>query len=274
MICMRLRNLFLASRFPLAAICTLGLVFVSQHVTSLDFSIQTAALSLITVALLPLLLYVGLFALAFAWGLITQGAVAVGDGFRIYDVVADFIPSYYQWLFCRRHPLLWGSYLGAILGLVASCGMILWIKEPGEKLTTEILENIREAILKQSEKSHSLPKRTEGQLLYRDIGIELNGFVLDSFGRPLDYDMRELSFRLRSIGYDGRPGTDDLCVTGRIKKLVPPGSAEQETLRDRLARRLLPKHDLKLGEHVTIRIDARDWSNEPPETNELMCPEK
>ena len=68
------------------------------------------------------------------------------------------------------------------------------------------------------------PKPTEaGQLSWESLGKPQRGrFVLDGFARPVEYQVagawKVASYRVRSFGYDGRPGGgDDLCVSGATK---------------------------------------------------------
>ncbi|MDB5339277.1 MAG: hypothetical protein JWN70_4896 [Planctomycetaceae bacterium] len=288
---MRLRNIICAGRFPVAAVSVFGLMLVAQNVTSIGLVFNTTFVLLLAVTFLPLLLYVGVFTLVlsplvFICFICDFLGLSGPSGFKIYEAVADGIGPYYRWLFGITRPLLWGACFGATIGLAALWAITVGIRQPGEQETKMILTRVRDAVIKQFEETGKLPPRTERQLLCRDICIERDGFVTDSFGRPLDYDVREPTFRLRSMGYDGRPGADDLCMIGRVERpdqeVAPETTAsdkpENEATRkiaEEIGQEITSKFGLEFDKNkVQIRIGSPDSNADAREFNELMCPQK
>lgn len=248
------------AKFALSSLAAAGAVVGGGWATSLTTVMYGASLSLLTFALFPFLLIAFGLALPFLLAalvvlsvlacvlgalfgapaspadpsMIVDGAV---EGFRISRFGAKILAPYYRWLGRTRHPVLWGSVFGSILGVGILWGLITWLVLPGEARTVKILLATRDAVLEHFSKADQLPPVNNGSLLYTDLGIDLAGPVVDGFGQPLEFDAQPPSFRLRSRGFDRRPGSDDFCVTGevelnRVQQLIRWGKAAKALVQD------------------------------------------
>ncbi|MES2793050.1 MAG: hypothetical protein V4719_25785 [Planctomycetota bacterium] len=277
---MRLQKYAFAGKFSLTAISVFALILVAPMVASFNTIYYGTMITLGAVGLFPFVIYASVFAIAmFRIVLAELLMFPIGQGsyegfWRLYEDAADSIVPYYQWLFERPKWLLFGAFFGATSALIALWLVVLLLKEPGEKRTTELLANLKEAVISHFEKSRKLPPRTDGQLLYRDLGMDQDGFVLDGFGRPLDYDVRETSFRFRSMGYDGRLGTDDLCIAGSVKKTVTTVLKKHEAGILKAVKDSLKNPGIRFRiQDATNTLEVESRLPGMPEFNELVCPQ-
>ncbi len=229
------------TKFMLTTFITAVLVAGGGWMTSLSTVMYAASISLFTFAFLPfVLILVGiaipllalvavifgmimaLVGAAFGVGgaanpdptLVVDGAIS---GIKVTREGARILKPYYSWLSRTRHPVLWGGVAGTFLGAVLLWGLITWLVLPGEARTVEILVTTRDAVIQRFKDTRQMPPANAGQLKYQDIGINLPGPVVDGFSQPLEFDVQLPSFRLRSRGFDRRPGADDFCTTGQVE---------------------------------------------------------
>ncbi len=281
-------------KFLLATFISFAAIFIAGWTTSLSMVMYAASLSLFTFAFFPFLLiivgialpFVGLtlFLLSIFAAVIAplgggipantvdpeslvdgalHGAKVARFGSRMFD-------TYYRWLARTRHPLLWGTVVGTFLGAVSLWGLITWLVLPGEARTAEILVTTRDAVILQFKEMQQMPPVRDGHLLFRDIGIDLPGPVVDGFGQPLDFTIREPSFRLHSNGFDRRPGSDDMCTTGEVEL-----SALQKLKRwTKIAAKVASTLEFKLVDgkvKINGKLNLRDAAKQ---ITELRCGEK
>lgn len=247
-------------KFALTSLATAGVVVGGGWATSLTTVMYGASLSLLTFAALPLVLIafgiglpflmtalVVLSAIVGVFGAMCGALMSPADpslivdgtvqGIRISKFGVKILGPYYRWLSRTRHPILWGSVFGAILGTGILWALITWLVLPGEARTAKILVATREAVLQNFQKTRQLPPVNNGAILYKDLDIDLPGPVVDGFGQPLEFEAHPPSFRLRSRGFDRQPGTDDFCVTGevelnRLQQLIRWGKVAKALVQD------------------------------------------
>lgn len=246
--------------FLLTSLLTAALIGVGGWMTSLSMVLYGASLSLLTFALLPFVLILLGIAVPFLMAAVVMlslvasvigpllgqavepvepAAVVDGamSGIEITSFGGRIMAPYYRWLTTTRHPALWGGVAGVVVGAGLLWGLITWHVLPGEARTVQILTATRDAVLEQFRATKQLPPVTGGHLLYKDMGMEIAGPVVDGFGLPLEYDVQLPSFRLRSRGFDQRPSADDFCLTGEVElnalqKLVRWKDAAKQLVKD------------------------------------------
>jgi hypothetical protein len=193
--------------------------------------VRGAVVSVAVFALLPFAIItagIGL-ALLLLWislilSLLSHGGDVVISGVGEEAIVESgvrMIPGYYRWLATRRHPVFWGVPLGLVLGALTLSWMLALVDVPKEENTAQSLAEVHALIERFYNEKGSYPKPTEaGQLTWAALGQPEKGMlVLDGFARPLEYRVggawKVATYRIRSFGYDGRPGGgDDLCASG------------------------------------------------------------
>lgn len=206
-------------------------------ITGLRSVMHGAILSIATVALLPfvviagglLLLMVAGFVLgcvatltgeppAVDHGLYAAGEVLLGGG-------RWFARRYYRFIARQRHPLAWGVPAGVLFG-----GLMLWVLIaalvlPGEAQTVRILSQAKTSIDQIYQQAGQFPRPDrQGHLAASALGgasVAARVILVDGFGQPLQYEVWGkwplASWRLVSLGFDGRAGADDLCASGTTK---------------------------------------------------------
>jgi hypothetical protein len=171
-------------------------------------------------ALIVLALIVSLLAAIFG-----GDSVSTGGGEDLVEMGADAIPGYYRFLLRQRHPFFWGIPMGILIGGLGLWGFISIFILPGELRTAAILIDAQARIEQQFEQRGTFPAPTEaGHISLRALGDEKapeDAVLLDGFGHPVVYKKWGLwkvaTWSLRSSGYDGKPGRDDLCRHGGTK---------------------------------------------------------
>jgi hypothetical protein len=198
-----------------------------------------ALLALAVAALLPFVLVAGglLVVMLIGFLLALSAAVAgAGDAFddglpgageAVVDGGGWLIPRYYRFLGRQRHPVFWGIPAGGLFG-----GLLLWallavFVVPGETRTVRDLTEAKAGIERLYSESGGFPRPDE----HGHLRLEPNRPVLeDGFGRPLNYDVsgrwKLASWTLTSLGFDGKPSADDLCVSGSTGLLEWAGKVE------------------------------------------------
>src|SRR5438105_1430950 len=131
-----------------------------------------------------------------------------------------------------------GAFSGLLVGALALGALLAQYVVPGEVCTLQRMRALQSGIEGYHHHHAGYPVPVEGNGI--DIGLvsDTKGgwpFCLtsstgtqapdhvsvDAFGRRLQYDVSGrwpyASYRLRSLGYDGHPGSDDLCLDGRSR---------------------------------------------------------
>jgi hypothetical protein len=170
------------------------------------------------IALSLLVVVLGLLA-----ALLAEGGVEVPHdaGASVGELGLRLVGPYYRFLARRRHPVFWGVPIGALAGGLGLWALLATIVLPGEARSAVAIAGAQADVERCYARTSRYPEPTpEGHLLRRDLDPAAGeGAVRDGFGRPLRYEKRGrwkvASYRLRSDGFDGRPGGgDDLCRSG------------------------------------------------------------
>jgi len=246
----------LATMVPAAVVVVIGW-FTGAHYFAYRASMSVAAFLFFPFLVVGILLVIGLFA-AFA----VPGEVVLLPVLGVY-----LFKPYYRWLSRRRHPVFWGSWVGVLLGAVVLFGLNYWVILPGDAATAETLLRLETAIENVYDERKRYPEADEnGHLRFAELnGVDvpvIDGVVVDGFGRPFEYEMegrwRAARYRLRSYGYNGKPGgRDDLCLShatrlaraaefaAGVRDLLSP---EEEGRIDRLTRSWDDIQSLRCGD--------------------------
>ncbi len=225
------------------------------HLTIIVLSV--AAFLPLLLALALVLIFVGMSAIAILSG-DPDAAPSASDAYAATEGLVAifcrvFLP-YYRMLFTRRHPALLGAACGLLLGTLLVWTLLSLLVLPGEVCTLKRMGTIQSAI----EKRHT-PSPLSGQWVdHAILGEEAKGWpfcpapsvapygpteiLLDGFGRRLSYEVAGhwplTSYRLSSLGYDGKASGDDLCLSG---------SSRARAALDRLGDAAGTIHDLLTG---------------------------
>jgi hypothetical protein len=190
---------------------------------------RAAVISVAVFALLPFAVFAGaMFLVVAAMFLSVLGGLGFFGGMLVHaggeaagEASLKMAPKYYRWLASRRHPVFWGVPLGLLLGGLTLSWMLALVDVPKEGNTAQSLAEVQDEIERAYRDTGRYPKATEdGRLTWAALGKPNKGmFVLDGFARPVEYRVagawKVAAYRVRSYGYDGRPGgNDDLCVSG------------------------------------------------------------
>ena len=212
-------------RWTFLAAAAAGLFAVSCLAwgTGLRDAFHGLLLGLAAAALLPFILIVAALALFAAAGLVA-GLVAQEDislaaaAEGVTGGGGRLARAYYAFIWRqRRHPLAWGLGTGLALGIVGVWAMLAALIVPRESQTLNVLLLTQARI--QALPAH--PEPPADGLLYPSLwGAPASASpVLDGFGRPIHYTRAgawgATSYTLRSLGYDGVPSDDDLCLSGK-----------------------------------------------------------
>jgi hypothetical protein len=213
-----------AIRFFLAAVITALIVLIAGWFTDVRQLLHWLLLTLAVTAFLPFVIIGGGLAagliLALAAAILGADASAgadIGEGATIVGV--HILRPYYRFLARRRHPVFWGATAGLLLGCLLLGGVIALVIVPAETRTVQILAETQQQIEKFHKKTGRFPTPdAEGRLTSKALeAARADDFILDGFGRPLHFRLRGkgilASYTLISWGYDGKPGTDDLCIS-------------------------------------------------------------
>ena len=193
-----------------------------------------ALAALIVWGLWPLLLIVGGLAalmivavIAVSLGLVDHGAGSdtglggMGEGVVVGG--SKLARIYYRFLGRVRHPIAWGAAAGALAGTALVWAILGLYVIPRERRTLDTLMQVRSALEDRYRQAGSYPSPTEdgtvpATLLSTGGPTRDAGPVADGFGRPVRYRLggawKIASYTVSSLGFDGRPSDDNLCVTG------------------------------------------------------------
>jgi len=179
-------------------------------------------LGLAAAALLPLIVVVVALAAFAAAGLVAGlvaqediGAAAAAEG--VASGGGRLARAYYGFVWRqRRHPFGWGLATGLGLGVLGVwVALALWVV-PRESQTLSVLLLAQARV--EALKAHPEPA-ADGLFHPSQWGGAGGEPVLDGFGRPIRYVRAgawlATSYTLRSLGFDGVPSDDDLCVGGQ-----------------------------------------------------------
>jgi len=204
---------FLLATLLLAAVIIGVGWFTDAHQFAYRASMSVATFLFFPFVVVGILFVIGLFVT-----FVVPGEVVLLPVLGVY-----LFKPYYRWLSRRKHPLFWGSLVGVLLGAVVLFGLNYWVILPGDAATATTLLKLETAIAEVYDERKRYPAADEnGHLLFADLnGVDvpaIDGVVVDGFGRPFEYEMegrwRAARYRLRSYGYNGKPGgDDDLCVS-------------------------------------------------------------
>jgi hypothetical protein len=218
-----------ALQMALSASAMAAAVALGGWATGLREVLYGVLLSLLVFALLPFVIIAAGVALTLVIGILAGLAEGAGDsmraeaGLKLAGGGVRLLRPYYRFLGRQRHPVLLGLPGGALLGALILWGALAAARLPREARTAEILAAARQQIEEHHRRTGRYPAVVAGgSLSAADLGLPLpagsDGALLDGFGRPLRYQLsgpaRLASYRLQSLGYDGAPGRDDLCVSG------------------------------------------------------------
>jgi hypothetical protein len=208
----------------------MGAILVAAMLAGVRRIAYGALAALVVAGLWPLLILLGAFAalmiLAVLVGLVGgEGVGDIGLGDASEGAVrggAKLASSYYRFLARLRHPVLWGAVAGAVAGTAVVWAILALYVVPRERRTLETLLHVQLALEDEYQRTGSFPRPTgEGTvppaLLDEPAGQPATP-ILDGFGRPILYDLKGLwklaSYTVSSMGFDGHPSDDDLCLTG------------------------------------------------------------
>lgn len=212
---------------------TAGIVMAAIVVAAMVAGVRRIAYgalaALVVAGLWPLLVLLGGFAafmiLAVLVGL--AGGDGVGDvglGDASEGAVrggAKLAAVYYRFLARLRHPVLWGVGAGAVAGTAVVWAILALYVVPRERRTLETLLHVQLALEDEYQRTGAFPRpAADGTLppaLLDDAG-KTAAPILDGFGRPILYDLKGVwklaSYMVSSVGFDGHPSDDDLCLSG------------------------------------------------------------
>jgi hypothetical protein len=204
------------------AVLVAGALVAAALATGVRRVAYGALAALLVAGLGPVALVVGGFALllvaSFVVGLLggahlrDESLGAAGEG--VVHGGGKLIRSYYRSLARVRHPVVWGFVAGAAAGTAIVWGALAFDVIPRERRTVEVLLRVRSALEQRYEADGSYPAPTESGAVPPGLAAE----TTDAFGRPIGYRLtgawKIASYTLTSLGADGRPSDDDLCVAG------------------------------------------------------------
>ena len=221
-------------KFTLSSLVTTALVIGIGWFSGAKLVMHGAFIAVAATALLPfLILAVILFLptmIMLSCGLIGMFMAIEGVGLEMGADAAwasrGVVPWYYRFMANQKHPFFWGVPCGLVIGAgILAMLIAIWIV-PGETRTVEILAETQAVIERVYKDKGAYPQPDEdGHLTRAALGLEeddsADGVVLDGFGRPLRYEVegrwKLATYRLKSDGYNGRPGQDDFCLAGSTK---------------------------------------------------------
>jgi hypothetical protein len=228
-----------ASKFLLTVAIVFLVVLLSGWFTGIKQVMHTALLSVTVFAFLPVIILAAviLIPIILMLTLIVIGLLASllsgdGGGGDIGGGEADansatpeaqtasvvFLHEYYEWMARQRSPYFWGVPVGVLLGGAILWGLISWLIVPKEMKTSEALLRAEQSVKVQYEAQKSFPTPGANHSFPQAPDQENSPPLLDGFGRPFLYHVTkngsQMSYRIKSLGFDGKPGKDDLCVAG------------------------------------------------------------
>jgi hypothetical protein len=108
-----------------------------------------------------------------------------------------------------QRPAAWGAALGLVAGTAVVWATIAALVAPKEGHTLQELRRAQAAVEQRRAREGAYPAA---------LGSGNGNLPLDGFGRPLWYETHggptPAAYIIGSLGFDGRPSADDICVTG------------------------------------------------------------
>lgn len=217
---------------------TAVLVCTAAVVVGLDRVLIAGANALTTVVALPFVIAVGLILVLIVPFLpfllisaLTDDAFDLPDGESVVEGVGrHVVKPYFRWIGKQRSPIFWGVPCGLVTALVF-LAVVGYVRAAPERAAAA-------AAARKLDETRALLERVQGEL--RDEYERTGQFpetvsTVDPYGHALAYVVVESrsksSYTLTSLGPDGTPSDDDLCVDELLRR-------DQGVLR-RLARRVL-----------------------------------
>ena len=228
------RGRFQARRVALWAVVTSVAVLAGGWMTNARHVLHALLYGVGTVAFLPFLIVVGAIAFALFLGILvglTGGDVGVVEQNLAGDAAEGgirLIRPYYRFLGRQRHPWLLGSIVGLLLGGFGLWLLIAVLIAPKEAETATLMARIQSDLEASYSPDHGFVTDVDGKLMQSALDSSAaRSAIADSFGRDFVYHSEHSggtsTYRLRSLGYDGVPSDDDLCVSGetsRARRLI------------------------------------------------------
>ena len=234
-------------RFLLTVSLVCGLLVTIGWASDLRGTFHGMLLALSVAAFLPLLVVLACIVLFFVVCLVAVMAgdsvgpgaadsVALSEGLVVF--FKRILVPYYRFLFTRRSPIFLGAVSGLLLGTTLLWALLTLVVLPGEVCSLGRLTAMQDAIDGYYKLHGKYPSPVQdkwlGQYVLSDNqpnwpvckapSVETEGgdaVLLDGFGRRIHYSVagrgRLASYELRSFGYDGRQGDDDICLTGETR---------------------------------------------------------
>ena len=234
-------------RFLLTFSLVCGLLVIIGWASDLRGAFHGMLLALSVAAFLPLLVVLACIVLFFVVCLVAVMAgdsdalsaadsVGLGEGIVVY--FKRILVPYYRFLFTRRSPVFLGAVSGFLLGTTLLWALLTLIVLPGEVCSLTRLTALQNAIDRYYKSHGKYPSPVQDKWLGREVlsdadadwpackapAAEPEGgdaVLLDGFGQRIHYSVagrgRLASYGLRSLGYDGRQGDDDICLTGETR---------------------------------------------------------
>jgi len=225
-----------ARRMVWFALPVTTIVVVLGWTTGIRDFMHGSLIAVCVFALLPFVIIGALLATVLLASLFISIVVAMGHADVDHLFFADRLPpwvgkgirAYYRFLNRHRGSAWFGIPVGLLLGGLCLWGVLAIVVLPRETRTLELMA------LAQREVEQAYAERGEypqadlaGHYLAQSEAWVKAGAVgestelLDAFGRPLAYEARGKwkwqSYRFSSLGFDGVPSYDDLCVTGATR---------------------------------------------------------
>jgi hypothetical protein len=222
------------------AIVTSAIVFAAL-ISGVRAIAYAALATLIVAGLWPILLLAGGVALLMLVSVVAGfiGGDGVGDvglygaGEGITHGGVAIATRYYRFLGASRHPVLWGAAGGLLAGTGIVWGVLaLWVI-PGEQKTLKTMLDVQSQLEDQYRRDGHYPPSDAGATIAGQSGP-----IVDGFGRPIRYRVdgawKLASYTISSLGFDGRPSEDDLCITGgtRLGAWLQRASDRMHALRE------------------------------------------
>jgi hypothetical protein len=253
-----------ASKFLLTVAIVFLAVLLGGWFTGVQQVMHTALLSvtvfaffpviiLAAVILIPIILMLALMLISIISG--DGGDGSVNPEAQIPSVV--FLHEYYEWMARQRSPYFWGVPVGVLLGGAILWGLISWLIVPKEMKTSESLLRAERSVKVQYEAKKSFPTPGANHSFPQTLNQENSPPLLDGFGRPFLYHVTQnggqMSYRIKSLGFDGKPGKDDLCVAGS----TGPDWAEKLVAAVKLWNRVRPDQAIPVKDRLQLVRDLK-----------------
>jgi hypothetical protein len=214
----------------LAAFAVASAILVLGWTTGLRHVLHALLLAASLIAFFPFVLLASLAALILLFGVMLALAAALSGGDGVLDGlgshavvaaggdngsrVSRWVHLYYRFLARRRHPAWLGASAGVLFGSLLCWALLAAFVVPKETSTMQTLvqAQVHLAQLRSQAGHYPLPD-AHGHF------VTESGVLTDAFGNAVVYELQgrrgAQSYRLTSLGADGRSSSDDLCVAAK-----------------------------------------------------------